>query len=184
MSKLTKKQTYAIFIAKFVFSLLMIAWTIIWTMKADIFSDEENSFFTNYHNLDFEYNKIVATNDLLNQKYNFEIKINDFTLNKLDFSDIYLPKRIIEKRKEKKHILKVGNNSFNIKVYDKANNLVPIKLELIVSKPTTNKATISLTIKDNKIYNFKLKQKAYFDIMGKVYIDNKEGYFLIKTNAR
>jgi hypothetical protein len=184
MGKLTKKQTYGIFIAKFVFSLLMIGWTILWTLKADIFSDEENTFFDTYHNIDFEYNKIVATNEYLNKKYNFEIVINNYKINKLDFKDIYLPKRVIEKRKDKKNILVVGKNSFNIKVLDQNGQNIPFVLELVVSKPTTNKPTATLTIKDNKNYDFNIPHKAYFDIMGKITIDKYQGYFLIKTNAK
>jgi len=183
--KLTKKQTYALFLGEFVFTLILIVWTVIWASKADVYTDEENSFFQTYHELDFDYNKIVATNKFINKNYDIIIKINDYTQKGLDFDDIYLPKKIIENRKEKKDILNVGNNKFSITVKDKNGKSVDFNLKLNISKPTTNKAHINLTLNNESKISFKIPEKSYWNIMGEILIENKyKGYFLIKTNAK
>ena len=183
--KLTKKQTYALFLAEFVGTLILILWTVMWASKADVYTDEENSFFQTYHELDFDYNKIVATNKFINKNYDIIIKVNDYIQKGLDFSDIYLPKRVIESRSEKKDILKVGVNNFYIEVKDKNGKNINFNLKLNISKPTTNKAHINLVLNNKNNISFKIPEKSYWNIMGEILIENKyKGYFLIKTNAK
>ena len=57
------KYIYIKFILIFCISLFMIIWTIVQTSKAGIGLDDDNAFLSTYHDVDENFNKIVAQNN-------------------------------------------------------------------------------------------------------------------------
>jgi len=183
---MSKRTLYAIFIGKFLFSISLIAWTIIMTLGAGVGKDDDNTFMSYYKDVDENFNQIMTANGNFSEKYDFEIKINDFLLNELSYTDIYLSQRVINERKERRDILHLGNNKISIKVKDKITQeeIKNIDAKIIFTMPSTHEHNQELNITSSGLEkNIILTKKSYWNIMGKIKIDNKIGSFYIKTNA-
>jgi hypothetical protein len=183
---MSKRTLYAIFIGKFLFSISLIAWTITMTLGAGVGKDDDNTFMSYYHDVDDNFNQIMTDNSNFSNKYDFEIKINDFLLNELSYNDIYLSQRVISERKERKNILHIGNNKISIKVKDKITQeeIKNIDTQIVFTMPSTHEHNQELNIKSSGLeQNITLAKKSYWNIMGKIKIDDKIGSFYIKTNA-
>lgn len=183
---MSKRTLYAIFIGKFLFSITLIAWTIFMTLGAGVGKDNDNTFMEYYHDVDANFNKIMASNDRFSAKYDVEIKINDYILNNLAYSDIYLSQRVINDRKEKKNILSTAKNNISITVKDKTTHQVidKINAKVLFTMPSTHEFNKELDLpKSNEIKTVALDKKSYWNIMGSIQIGDEIGKFYLKTNA-
>lgn len=183
---MSKRTLYAIFIAKFLFSISLIAWTITMTLGAGVGKDNDNTFMKYYHDVDENFNQIVLNNGNFTQKYDIEIKINDFILNELSYKDIYLSQRVINERKEKRNILHSVDNKVMITVKDKKTHDVikNIEAKILFTMPSThefNQEVLFTSSNEEKIIS--LNKKSYWNIMGNIKINDDIGQFYIKTNA-
>lgn len=183
---MSKRTLYAIFIAKFLFSISLIAWTITMTLGAGVGKDNDNTFMGYYHDIDDNFNQIMADNDKFSKKYDLEITINDFLLNDLSYKDIYLSQRVVNERKERRDILRVGNNKVSIKIKDKITKeeIKNIEAKIIFTMPSTHEYNQELNLTSSGLgKELILTKKSYWNIMGKLKIGNEIGSFYIKTNA-
>jgi hypothetical protein len=182
---MSKRTVYTLFIAKFVFSLAMIFWTIKMTLGAGVGTDDDTTFMSYYQNVDDNYNQLMAANQKFEEKYTVDITINDFSLDKLDVDDIYLSQRVIKKRELRKNILRVGENNIVIKVYDKITNdeIKGYTTDIIFTMASSHKHNQEIQLKNSEKSTVRLTQKTFWNIMGRINIQNQNGQFFIKTNA-
>ena len=96
---------YTLFILKFVLGLALIFWTVYMTLQSDVGKDDDNAFLSNYHNIDDNYNKIIAENDDFTSKYNVKFVFNDEVIVGLTHQDVYLSQRVIQERKTERILL-------------------------------------------------------------------------------
>ena len=182
---MTKTTTYAIFIAKFIFSLGLIFWTIKMTMSANVGADDDNTFFSTYHVIDDNFNEIAKENKLFNSKYKVVLNINGKQYNGLSFDDIFLSQRIIKKRDDRRNILNVNENTISIVITDKKTDKIikTYQTNVIFTTTVDHKDDLNIKLKDG-INNFNISKKSYWNIMGKVEVNNNIGHFYIKTNSK
>lgn len=183
---MSKRTLYAIFIGKFLFSITLIAWTIYMTLGAGVGKDNDNTFMEYYHDVDANFNQIMASNESFSNKYDIEIKINDFVLNDLSYKDIYLSQRVISERKERKNILFAQSNNISIIVKDKISHQIidNINAKVVFTMPSTHDYNKEITIvKSDAIQIVTLEKKSYWNIMGSIQVGNEIGKFYLKTNA-
>lgn len=183
---MSKRTLYAIFIAKFLFSISLIAWTITMTLGAGVGKDNDNTFMGYYHDVDENFNQIVGNNNKFIEKYDIEVTINDFVLNELSYKDIYLSQRVINERKEKRDILKTSNNKVMIIVKDKITHEIikNIEAKILFTMPSTHEFNQEVTlVSSNEEKLISLNKKSYWNIMGSIKINDDIGQFYIKTNA-
>ncbi len=185
-AKLSKRTIYTIFLAKFVFSLALIFWTVKMTLGAGVGLDDDNTFFSTYHHVDDNYNKIIQQNTDFANKYDIEISINNDIINSLTYNDIYLSQRAIKDRKDRKNMLNVGKNSIFISVMDKETKHIikDINSTVIVTIPSTHKLDQTIHLDSEKPTLFDIPKKSFWNIMGSIEIGQDKGYFYIKTNAK
>jgi len=182
--RLSKRTIYTIFLAKFIFSLLLIFWTLKMVFGAGVGLDDDNTFLSTYHKVDDNYNKIVNNNAVFNRKYDVEIKINNTLIKSITYSDIYLSQRVIKRRKTRKNILFVNKpNNITIKVFDKQTKklIKNIDASVVFTMPSTHKFDKKITLNNNA--QFTIPKQAYWNIMGVIKVNKDEGNFYIKTNA-
>lgn len=181
---LPKWLIYTLFIIKFIGSLTLIYWTVYMTLTADVGEDKDNAFLSNYHHVDRDMNKIVNGNEEFQSKYNIKFKLNDQEIIGLTYTDIYLPQRLIAKRKIRKNILKVGKNIFTIQIQDKNGNLIKNKkIDILVTKASTHLEDVKLSYNNEDTKKFNIKSIGYWNITGTVEVNGNKGTFYIKTNA-
>ena len=184
---MSKRTTYIIFLAKFTLSLFLIFWTIKMTLTAGVGTDDDNSFLSNYHEVDKNYNKIMSDNINFTNKYDTIIKINNALINEMSYKDIYLSQRAIHDRKNRKNILKLLNNTISISIVDKKTKklIKNIDANIVFTRPSTHNGDVKIQLNNSKeIKNFKINKSAYWNIMGNVKIGKDEGNFFIKTNSK
>ena len=185
--KLSKKTIYTIFILKFIFSLVLIFWTVYLVVGAGVGKDDDNTFMSTYHKVDDDYNKIVASNNLFNQYYDIQLIINNRQLNNISYKDIFLSQRAVNARKEKKNILKVGKNSIKIILKDKKTDKIidNIDARIVFTMALTHKYDVKLELnQSNQEKNFNIQKKSYWNIMGIIKVNGYTKNFFIKTNAK
>lgn len=183
---MSKRTTYAIFLAKFMFSLALIFWTIKMTLGAGVGLDDDNTFMSDYHTVDDNYNKIVIKNMIFNKKYDSKLFINGVDIGKLNYSDIYLSQRVIKRRTIRKDILKLSENKIKLNVIDKSTNKIVQNIEatIVFTMPSTHEFDQKIIIKSSDIETTtNIGKKSYWNIMGSIKIGEDEGHFYIKTNA-
>jgi uncharacterized protein YwbE len=182
---MSKRTVYTLFIAKFLFSLALIFWTIKMTLGAGVGTDDDNAFMSYYKDVDVSYNKIMLQNQLFEELYSVEIIINSEKFDKLTSEDIFLSTRVIQKRTARKNILHLGENNFKVVVKDRKTGEVVqgMKSEIILTMPSTHKHNQNLQLENNKELKTKIDKKSYWNIMGTISKGDIEGKFYIKTNA-
>lgn len=176
------------FIGIFSLSFGMIIWTIMSASKVPVNKDE--TFMSTYHDVDTNYNKIVASNNIFENKYDFKLTVNkkDFGL---VYKDMFLAQRVIEEKSNHKDIFKLGSNKISLEITDKKSGkkIENIDIKLRVSRPTSHDKTLDFTNEnftfDNSIHiaNVDLTLKGNWNITGQIKIENDTGYFYIKSNA-
>lgn len=182
---MSKRTVYTLFIAKFFFSLALIFWTIYMTLGAGVGSDDDNAFMSYYKEVDESYNKIMFQNKLFEQKYHVGIVINGLEFKELTSQDIFLSTRVIQKRKTRKNILKVGQNSFKVTVRDKKTGeiVAGMKTQIVLTRPSTHEDNKVFQLDNNEEVKERINKKSYWNIMGTISNGAFEGKFYIKTNA-
>ncbi len=183
---MSKKTLYTIFIAKFLFSISLITWTIMMTLGAGVGKDNDNTFMSYYHDVDENFNQIIVNNDRFSEKYIIEIRINDFILSELSYQDIYLSQRVIKERKDRRNILSTQDNSILVTVKDKNSKKIieNIDVKILFTMPSTHEFNQEIVMKhSNETKKVVLNKKAYWNIMGSIKIGKEIGQFYIKTNA-
>ena len=183
---LSKRTIYTIFLAKFLFSLALIFWTIKMTLGAGVGLDDDNTFMSTYHNVDDSYNVIVNNNNKFNKKYNTKLIVNGNDIGPLTYDDIYLSQRVIKDRKNKKNILKLNNNKIVLIVTDKNTNKIvkDIDANIVFTMPSSHDFDVNIKVANSDIEKMvNIGKKSYWNIMGSVKIGDDQGHFFIKTNA-
>ncbi len=181
---MSKPLLYGIFIIKFLFGLGLIIWTVMMTLSSDVGQDDDNAFLSTYHKVDDNFNKMTIDNANFEKKYNIKLELNDEIIYGMDMQDVFLAQRAIKIRKNRKNILKVGENNFKYAVQTKDGTEVKnAKLTMLVTMTTNHTYDKKLEFKSNTEV-FKLVKEGYWNITGTVEIGNDKGYFFIKTNAR
>ncbi len=176
---------YALFILKFIIGLYLIYWTIYMTLQSDVGKDVDNAFLSTYHHIDDDFNKLVIDNNLFEKEYNVKFELNDETIIGLTYNDIYLSQRVIQDRKIRKNILKVGDNTFKISVQDKNGNMIKNDhIEILITKATNHTEDVKLKFINEDTKHFNIKSKGYWNITGTIKVKDKIGKFYIKTNAK
>lgn len=175
------------FISIFSFTLGMIIWTISSAIKVPVQEDE--SFLVSYHDLDRDFNNIVASNEKFLKKYDFTLSVNDRDF-PLIIKDIFASQRVLEEKSKHKRVLNIGKNTIVLKVKDKkTNELKDIKISLRVTRSTNHSNTMDFYnenfVKTNGAYNLglDLPLKGNWNITGNFEVDSDKGYFYIKTSA-
>ena len=184
---LSKRTIYTIFTAKFLFSLALIAWTITMTIGAGVGLDDDNTFMSDYHVVDDNYNKIAIKNKIFNRKYDSKLIINGIDIGKLTYNDIFLSQRVIKKRDIRKNILRLSNNTVALSIIDKSTNKIVknIDANIVFTMPSTHKYDKTIKINYSNIeQTTNIAKKSYWNIMGSIKIGNDEGHFYIKTNTK
>jgi len=180
-----KWLVYTLFIAKFVFSLALIWWTIYMTLQSDVGKDDDNAFLSDYHHIDENYNKLIEQNNEFNSKYNVKFVFNNEEIFGLTHQDVYLSQRVIQARKIRKDMVNVGENKFSVFIQDKDGNAIKNNtIEILVTKNTTHTEDVKLYFKNEDTKTFKIASKGYWNITGTVEVNGSKGYFYIKTNAK
>lgn len=183
---MSKRTLYLIFIAKFLFSISLIAWTVSMTLGAGVGKDEDNTFMSYYHDVDQNFNNIMINNTSFQKKYDLEIKINDFAVDSLTYDDIFLPQRAIQSRKIRKGILHVGVNKVYVVVKNKETKreIKDVNTSILFTMPSTHDFNQEINISQaDSQKDFILTKKSYWNVMGKIKVGNDIGNFYIKTNA-
>jgi len=176
---------YTLFILKFVLGLGLIWWTVYMTFQSDVGLDDDNAFLSNYHNIDDNYNTLMQENDEFNSKYNVKFVFNKEVIVGLTHQDVYLSQRVIQKRKIRKDIINVGENTFSVFIQDKEGNKVKTNnIEILVTKNTTHTEDVKLHYVNEETKTFTINSKGYWNITGVVETNGSKGYFYIKTNGK
>jgi hypothetical protein len=157
------------------------------TMGAGVGADDDNSFLSNYHEVDKNYNKIISSNIDFVNKYDIIININNTIINEISYTDIFLSQRVIRHRDEKKNILINGQNKISIIIINKKTKklIKNIDVNIIFTRPSTHDDDLKIELKSSKeLKIFKINNSAYWNIMGKIIVNGNEGNFFIKTNSK
>jgi hypothetical protein len=155
------------------------------TLQSDVGLDNDNAFLSTYHSVDDNYNNMVQSNEKLNFMYNIEFSFNDTIINGLTHKDVFLAQRAIKKRKNRKDILKKGQNVFKVLIKDKDGNIVnDVKINMLITMTTTHSYDKKLDFKNTNIETFNLDKIGFWNITGSIKIGDIEGSFFIKTNAK
>ena len=176
----------AFFFIIFGFTFGMIIWTIKSTVNTPIYEDK--SFLSSYHNVDADFNKMMAQNRHFNQLYDVRVKINEKTIG-MEIQDAFLGQRSLEKHSTHKSMLKVGENTLAIAIVDKKSQkaVSDANLTFQITRAIVDKYDIDLDkfTYENGVYKTtaKIKKAGNWDIQGIIKIAKDVGYFFIKTNT-
>ena len=182
-----KKRNFwpLLFIGIFGFTFAMIVWTIVSAVNTPV--HEDKTFLSTYHDVDGDFNDIVASNEKFATKYNIKIKINEKEFDKLNINDIFLSQRVIEEKSVNKDIFRKGSNNIMFELNDKNGlKITDAKINFKIGRATNSYSDIDMTNNENKnyIFNFDLAKEGNWNITGTIEtIDGEKGYFFIKSNA-
>jgi len=180
-----KEVVYALFILKFVLGIYLIYWTIATTLSSDVGQDADNAFLNTYHNVDDNFNNMIALNQKFIQKYNIKFDFNGTEIIGLTVDDVFLAQRAIQQRNIRKDMIHVGKNSFTVLVQDKQGNEITAKnIKILVTKNTTHAEDVNLEFKNEDTKEFDIGSIGYWNITGTIGVDGDKGFFYIKTNAK
>jgi len=166
-------------------TLLMIIWTTVMAFKAGAGLDQDQAFLSSYHEVDKDFDKILASNKKFKSKYNIKFLINQNKIIGLTYKDVFLNQRAVAKRKDRKNFLSLGKNSLEILIQTKDGKLVKDKnIKVLITQAISHKNDINLELNSiNSKKDFNIKAVGYWNITGVINVGNDIGYFYIKTNA-
>jgi hypothetical protein len=175
------------FFAIFGFTFGMIVWTVKSAVDTPVY--EDRSFLSSYHIVDDDYNTMMIDNQKFLNSYSVNFNINSHKVG-LEVSDVFLGQRSLEKNHKHKDFLRVGKNSISISILDKnsSTSVSNAKIELLLTRAIENSG--DLDIKDfifkNGLYMSvtEVPIGGHWNLTGKITINNKKGYFFIKTNTQ
>jgi hypothetical protein len=153
------------------------------TFKADVGKDDDNAFLTTYHDVNENFNSMIASNIKFNKKYSIILYLNDTHIKSIDVKDAFLGQRNIQDRINRKGILKLGQNKFSYIVTNKNEIIKNADMDILITKTTNHLTDKKLEFKNSNIKTFNLSIKGYWNIIGTIKIDDDKGYFFIKTNV-
>ena len=180
-----KEIVYALFILKFLLGVYLIYWTIATTLSSDVGKDEDLAFLNTYHNIDNNFNNMIALNQKFQEKYNIKFNFNKTEIIGLTVDDVFLAQRAIQNRKNRKDMINVGKNSFTILVQDKQGNRIKNKkIKILITKNTTHAEDVALEFVNEDTKEFNIGSIGYWNITGTIDIGSDKGFFYIKTNAK
>ena len=181
---MSKPLLYGIFIVKFLFGLALIGWTLMVVMSSDVGLDDDNAFLSTYHHVDRNFNGMVNSNIKFENKYNLKFYLNNEVIDGLTVKDVFLSQRVIKNRKNRKNILKIGNNHFSYTLTTKDKKEVDdVKMDMLITMTTNHIYDKRLDFK-KKTEIFNIDKQGYWNITGSIEIGDDKGYFFIKTNAK
>ncbi len=186
-----KIQKYHWWLAFFFFIFGITFSMIIWTVKSAVNTPvyEDNSFMSNYQDMDDNYNDVYISNVKFNNRYDTKVTINGRTVG-MDFSDVLYGQRSLEKKSTNQNMLLVGKNNLSIKIVDRQNNMVvkDANVSFLLTRAIED-------MYDIKLNNFTFKNESYvaigeikregnWNIIGKIVIGEDTGNLYIKTNTK
>ncbi len=164
---------------------------IIWTVKSAVDTPvyEDRSFLSSYHIVDGDYNSMMMDNKEFLNSYSVVFNINGHKVG-LETDDIFLGQRSLEKNHKHRDFLKVGENSISVSIKDKNSSSIisNAKIELLLTRAIESNGDLDIT--DFKYIMGEYKTlasvpiKGHWNLTGKVTVNNKKGYFFIKTNTK
>jgi len=180
-----KEIVYILFILKFLLGIYLIYWTIATTLSSDVGKDEDLAFLNTYHNVDDNFNNMIASNQKFDAKYNIKFDFNGTQIIGLTVDDVFLARRAVELRDTRRDMIFVGKNKFTILVQDKQGNIITTKnIDIRVTKNTTHTENVDLKFVNEDTKEFDIGSIGYWNITGTVEIGSDKGFFYIKTNAK
>lgn len=164
---------------------------IIWTVKSAVATPvyEDNSFMSNYQDIDDNFNNVYISNVKFNNRYDTKVTINDRTVG-MNFSDVLYGQRSLEKKSTNQNMLLVGQNSLSIHITDKESSTVvkDANVSFILTRAIEDMYDINLNnFKfENERYNSsgEIKLEGNWNIIGKIVIGDDTGHLYIKTNTK
>ena len=170
----------------FGFTFSMIVWTVKSAVDTPVYNDK--SFLNSYHNVDEDFNKMMAKNHRFNLLYDVKVKINEKTIG-MEIKDAFLGQRSLEKQSSNQNMLKVGENTLFVTIVNKKSQKVvsDANLTFQVTRAIVDMYDIDLNkfTYENSAYKttFKIDKAGNWNIQGAIKIDEDIGYFYIKTNT-
>ncbi len=163
---------------------------IIWTIKSAVDTPvyEDKSFLNSYHNIDNNFNQMMAQNRKFNQLYDVEVKLNENRMS-MDIKDAFLGQRSLEKHSSHQNMIKVGENTLAIAILDKETQkpISDANITFQVTRAIVDKYDIDLNnfIYENGVYKTtaKINKEGNWNVQGQIKIAKDIGYFYIKTNT-
>jgi len=176
----------AFFFLIFGFTFSMIVWTVKNAVNTPVYSDK--SFLNSYHDVDANFNKMMAQNQRFNLLYDVKVKINEKTIG-MEIKDAFLGQRSLEKKSGNQNLLKVGVNTLSLTILDKKSQEVvsDANVTFQITRPIvdTNDIDLNKFTYENGVYKTTVKVdiSGNWNIQGVIKISNDVGYFYIKTNT-
>jgi hypothetical protein len=176
-----------LFFTIFGFTFGMIIWTVKSAVNTPVY--EDRSFLSTYHLVDNNYNQMMVENSKFLNCYNIIFNINGHKVG-LETDDVFLGQRSLEKKHKHRDFLKVGENSISVSIKERNSSIaVPnAQIELLLTRAIENNGDLNINsfiFKDN-LYTtvMEIPIKGHWNLTGKITINNKKGYFFIKTNTK
>ncbi len=174
------------FFVIFGFTFSMIVWTVKSAINTPVYKDK--SFLNSYHNVDDNFNKMMAQNHRFNLLYDVKVKINEKTIG-MEIKDAFLGQRSLKKQSNNQNMLKVGVNTLSISIREKKSQkaISDANLTFQITRAIVDKYDIDLDkfIYENGVYKTtaKINKAGNWDIQGIIKVAKDIGYFYIKTNT-
>jgi hypothetical protein len=164
---------------------------IIWTVKSAVDTPvyEDRSFLSSYHLVDGDYNNMMADNSQFLKSYDVTFNINGNRVG-LEINDIFLGQRSLEKNHKHKDFLIVGENSISVVVKDReSQNIISnAKIELLLTRAIEDNGDLEIDNFQYKNGEYKslasIPMQGHWNLTGRVTVEDKKGYFFIKTNTK
>jgi len=186
--KLKKYHLWLLFFFTiFSFTFGMIIWTVKSAVNTPVY--EDRSFLSTYHLVDGDYNQMMSENSEFLKSYSVLFNINGHQVG-LVTDDIFLGQRSLKNNHKHRGFLKVGKNSISLLIKEKNSSIaVPnAKIELLLTRAIEDNGDLdinSFIFKDDLYTTFiDIPIKGHWNLTGRITINNKKGYFFIKTNTK
>lgn len=164
----------------------MIVWTVKSAVNTPVYNDK--SFLNSYHNVDADFNKMMAQNYRFNLLYDVNVSINKKTIG-MEIKDAFLGQRSLEKQSSNQNMLKIGENSFSVTILNKKSHkaVSDANVTFQITRPVVDMYDIELNkfIYKNGVYTTtaNIDKIGNWNVQGVVRVAEDVGYFYIKTNT-
>ncbi|SFV55389.1 Putative lipoprotein [hydrothermal vent metagenome] len=168
------------FFAIFGFTFSMIVWTVKSAVNTPVY--EDRSFMTSYHDVDDNFNQMIAENQKFNSKYKTKVTINNRIVG-MEVSDIIYGQRSLKKKSKNQEMLVLGDNSISVTIIDKKSNtsIQDANISFQITRAIEDMHDINL---NGYSSSAKIDIKGNWNIIGKIVIGNDTGYLYIKTSTK
>lgn len=164
----------------------MIVWTVKSAVNTPVYNDK--SFLNSYHNVDADFNKMMAQNYRFNLLYDVNVSINKKTIG-MEIKDAFLGQRSLEKQSSNQNMLKIGENSLSVTILNKKSHkaVSDANVTFQITRPVVDMYDIELNkfIYKNGVYTTtaNIDKIGNWNVQGVVRVAEDVGYFYIKTNT-